>query len=99
MDDALPFATLALVAVVFVSAVRAIRRDRRIDQFEIFIQLVCVAAYLAGCVGLAMLLVPLSRRIGIAAAAVLGFASIAVSMVVLARYLQRRLARRSVGKR
>lgn len=94
MDGAAPIATLVLVAAVLASAIRAIRRDPRFDRREIIVQAACVAAYLAWCAALALLLVPLGRRVGAAAAAAIGIGSIAISMIVLARYLQRRLARR-----
>lgn len=82
---------LAVVLVVLAAAVSAIRRDPRFDRREILVQLAWIAVYVAGCMGLAFVLVPLGRRIGPAAAAAFGIVAIVLSMVVLARYLKGRL--------
>ena len=85
------FGILAVVLVVLAASVAAVRRDPRFDRREIFIQAVWIAAYFAGCAGLAFLLVPLGRRIGPATATAIGVLGIAGGMVVLARYLKGRL--------
>lgn len=86
--------TLVVVLLVFAAAVGAIRRDARFDRREILIQSAWIAAYFAGCVGLAFVLVPLGRRIGVAAATIVGIAVMGLGMVLLAKYLGRRLKRR-----
>lgn len=86
--------TLIVVLLVFAAAVTAIGRDARFDRREILIQSGLIAAYFAACALLAFALVPLGRRIGVAAAAIVGIAAIGLGMVVLARYLQKRLKRR-----
>lgn len=86
--------TLVIVLLVFAAAVGAVRRDDRFDRREILIQSAWIAAYVGGCAGLAFLLVPLGRRIGVASATLIGIAVIGLGMVVLARYLRARLDRR-----
>jgi len=85
------FGILAVVLVVLAVSVAAVRRDPRFDRREILVQLAWIAAYFAGCAGLAFALVPLGRRIGPATATVIGVTVIVVSMAVLARYLKGRL--------
>lgn len=85
---------LAVVLVVLVSAIAAVRRDPRFDRRETFVQLAWIAAFMAGCVGLAFLAAPLARRTGPLAAAGLIVLIIAALLVVLARHLKRRLQRR-----
>lgn len=85
------FGILVVVLMVLAASVAAVRRDPRFDRREIFIQVAWIAAYFAGCAGLAFLLVPLGRRIGPVAATAVGVGAIALGMVVLARYLKGRL--------
>lgn len=89
---------LAVVLVVLMSAVMAVRRDPRFDRRETFIQLAWIAAFIAGCAGLALLMAPLARRICPAGAAGLMVSVIAGSMVMLARYLKQRLEQRDRDK-
>lgn len=84
---------LIAVLLVFAAAMTAIRRDARFGRREVLIQSAWVAAYFAACALLALALVPLGRRIGVAPAALIGIAGIVLGMVVLARYLRRRLDR------
>lgn len=86
--------TLVVVLLVFAAAVAAVRRDARFDRREILIQSAWIAAYFAGCIGLAFVLVPLGGRIGVVPAALIGMAAIGLGMVGLARYLRARLDRR-----
>jgi len=86
---------LAAVLVVLAAAVAAVRRDPRFDRRETLVQLAWIAAYMAACVGLAFLLAPLARRVGPLAAAGLIVLIIVTLMVVLAKYLKRRLQRRA----
>ena len=82
---------LAVVLAILAASVAAVRRDPRFDRREVLIQAAWIAAYFAGCAGLAFLLVPLGRRIGPAAATAIGVVAMALGMVVLARYLKKRL--------
>ncbi len=82
---------LVVVLLVLVAAVTAVRRDARLDRREIAIQSAAIAAYFVACALLAFVLVPLGRRIGAAPAAIIGIAAIGLGMIVLARYLQKRL--------
>lgn len=85
---------LAVVLVVLISAVMAVRRDPRFDRRETLIQLGWVAVFIAGCAGLALMLAPLERRIGVAAAVGSIVVIIAAAMVVLAAHLKQRLRKR-----
>jgi hypothetical protein len=95
MEAAAPLATLALVLLILVSSVKAIRRDPRFDRREILVQVAWISAYLLAGAGVALLMVPAGRRIGALAATLVVVAWLGLSMTVLAKYLQRRLARRS----
>mgnify|MGYP000663315355 CR=1 FL=1 len=86
---------LVVVLAVLLSAVAAVRRDPRFDRRETVVQLAWIAAYMAGCVALALMLRPLGRRIGVPAAVALAVLIPLASMVVLARHLKRRLDRRA----
>ncbi|HEX6322305.1 MAG TPA: hypothetical protein VFZ36_01165 [Vicinamibacterales bacterium] len=95
MEAAAPLVTLALVLLILVSSVRAIRRDPRFDRREILVQVAWIAAYLLAGAGVALAMMPAGRRIGALPAALVAVAWFGLSMIVLARYLQKRLGRRS----
>lgn len=82
---------LVIVLLILGTAINAIRRDPRFDRREILVQSAWIAAFFAMCAGMAPVLIALGRRTGAAIAALLALAWIVLSMIVLAKYLQRRL--------
>jgi hypothetical protein len=87
---------VALVLLILVSAVKAIRRDPRFDRREVAVQIAWIVIYMAASAGFALLAwrVPGVRSLSPVATTLLIVGWAALTLVVLARYLQRRLARR-----